>query len=222
MFNNCNSGTNGEAFFFRYIEPYIKVIFDVGCRYDSEFLEFMGDVHYFDPMPEFIEKMRGNVHNNNSYLNSVGLSDKAEDIWYYPKYQSFYDRIASCNSSDDQNKILLKTITGEEYMTDKNIPFVDFLKIDTEGHELSVIKGFNERIRDIKIVQFEYGGTFIDNNIKLAEVIDHLRNHGFSQFSYLTPHGLTLITDFTDHYQYCNIVCINTRYIEQLPSFKFV
>jgi hypothetical protein len=28
-------------------------------------------------------------------------------------------------------------------------------------------------------------------------------------FSYLTNTGPVLITDFNDHYQYCNIVCVN-------------
>jgi hypothetical protein len=33
--------------------------------------------------------------------------------------------------------------------------------------------------------------------------------NGFYKFSYLTSYGTEIITDFNDHYQYCNIVCIN-------------
>ena len=62
---------------------------------------------------------------------------------------------------------------------------------------------------DDHIIQFEYGGTFLDNNTKLIDVIKYLENKNFYKFSYLTNNGPTLITDFNDHYQYCNIVCIN-------------
>jgi hypothetical protein len=74
---------------------------------------------------------------------------------------------------------------------------------------LNVLKGFGDFLKNIKIIQFEYGGTFLDNNIKLIEVKEYLEQHGFYKFSYLTYDGPKIITDFYDHYQYCNIVCIN-------------
>jgi hypothetical protein len=61
----------------------------------------------------------------------------------------------------------------------------------------------------VKIVQFEYGGTFKDNKVKLSEVIDYLKEFGFFDFSYLTSMGMDKIENFNDHYQYCNIVCFN-------------
>ncbi len=63
-------------------------------------------------------------------------------------------------------------------------------------------------IKIVKIIQFEYGGTFLDNNIKLIDVIVYLRKYNFSNFFiYITNNSLIYITDFNDHYQYCNIVC---------------
>ena len=64
-------------------------------------------------------------------------------------------------------------------------------------------------LQNVKIIQFEYGGTFLDNNLKLIDVIQYLESKGFYKFSYLTYYGTVLITDFSDHYKYCNIVCIN-------------
>jgi len=40
MFGDCNSKTNGEEKFFIDIKDKINVIFDVGCRQDSEFINF--------------------------------------------------------------------------------------------------------------------------------------------------------------------------------------
>ena len=53
----------------------------------------------------------------------------------------------------------------------------------------------------------------MDNNTKLVDVINYLKENGFYKFSYLTNYGTELIYDFSDHYQYCNIVCINKNSI---------
>jgi FkbM family methyltransferase len=210
MFNNCDSKTNGEYKFYMDIKDNINVIFDVGCRSDSEFIRFGGEVHYFDPVNEFIENLKKQTFlNKTSCFNNFGLGEDNKEIYYYPKYQSFYDRINSCSVSDDNNKILLHIKKGKDYMIKNNIKNIDFIKIDTEGYELSVLQGFEDCLENVKIIQFEYGGTFLDNEKKLMDVIHYLEQKGFYKFSYLTNDGTVLITDFTDHYQYCNIVCIN-------------
>jgi FkbM family methyltransferase len=210
MFNDCNSKTNGEERFFLEIKDKINVIFDVGCRSDSEFVVFTGEVHYFDPVNDFIEELK-RVKNLNkcSYYNNFGLGKEDKHLYYYPRYQSFYDRVNSCHISDDSNKFLLEIKQAKDYIIQNNIENIDFLKIDTEGYELNVLQGFGEYLKNIKIIQFEYGGTFLDNNTKLIDVKNYLEEHGFYKFSYLTGQGPVLITDFEDHYQYCNIVCIN-------------
>jgi FkbM family methyltransferase len=210
MFNNCDSKTNGEEKFFMDIKNNINIMFDVGCRSDSEFINFSGEVHYFDPVESFIETLKNQtILNKKSYFNNFGLGSENKELYYYPRYQSFYDRVNSCVISDDSNKILLHIKKGKDYVIDNNIQNIDFLKIDTEGYELEVLQGFDDFLENIKIIQFEYGGTFLDNNTKLIDVIKYLENNNFYKFSYLTNTGTTLITDFNDHYQYCNIVCIN-------------
>jgi len=210
MFNNCHSSTNGENRFFMNIKDKINVIFDVGCRSDTEFIHFTGEVHYFDPVNDFIEQLKKqNNINKSSYFNNFGLGHEESELYYYPKYQSFYDRVNSCHVSDDANKIVLKIKKAADYIRDNNIKSIDFLKIDTEGYELNVLQGFEDTLENVKIVQFEYGGTYLDNNRKLIDVIRYLEEKGFYKFSYLTSYGTELIKDFNDHYQYCNIVCIN-------------
>ena len=162
MFNNCVSKTNGEEKFFMSIKDNIHVVFDVGCRSDSEYINFCGEVHYFDPVHEFIENLKNQTNvNSTSYFNNFGLGDENKEIYYYPRYQSFYDRTKSCHISDDANKKLLHIKKGYDYVINKNMKKIDFLKIDTEGYEFNVLKGFGEFIKNINIIQFEYGGTFL-------------------------------------------------------------
>jgi FkbM family methyltransferase len=209
MFNNSDPSTNGEIQFCKNIYNKVNIIFDVGCK-DSHFIHFHGEVHYFDPVDENIEKLEvKRNYNSGSYFNIFGLGNENAQLYYYPAYDSFYDRVSSCMVSDASNKVLLHIKKGKDYVTDNNIKSIDFLKIDTEGYELNVLKGFEEFLENVKIIQFEYGGTFLDNNTKLSDVITYLTSMGFHKFSYLTDKEPVLITDFNDHYQYCNIVCVH-------------
>ena len=56
-----------------------------------------------------------------SNFNNFGLGDENKDLYYYPKYESFYDRINSCHISDDSNKILLNIKKGKDYVVNNNI-----------------------------------------------------------------------------------------------------
>ncbi len=209
-FNNCNCNTNGEKHFYEKIKDDIDVIFDIGCRNDTLFTNFQGQVHYFDPVKEFIDKLSVKPNNNReSYFNNFGLSDENGEQFYYPKYQSFFDRVNSCGVSDNANKVVLKLRKAKDYIAENGVTSIDFVKIDTEGYELKVIQGFEDEIDKVKIVQFEYGGTFKDSGSKLIDVIKYLEQHNFHNFNYLINGGMTPITDFEDHYQYCNIVCFN-------------
>lgn len=206
-FTSCDAETNGERLFWETNKDNFRVVFDVGCRKDSLFYDWNGEVHYFDPVKEFIDELSKHVLNKPSFLNNFGLSDKNEIIPYYPSYQSFFNRTVSCKKDDSPNRINLEVKKAIDYVNEKSINSIDFLKIDTEGHELHVLKGFEDKLNIVKTIQFEYGGTFLDNNIKLIDLISYLESFGFSNFSYLTNSGIQKITDFRDHYTYCNIVC---------------
>lgn len=207
---NCNPATNGEDLFYNNIKDKINIIFDVGSCDDSTYINFTGEVHYFDPVNEYIEKLKVKENlNRKSYFNNFGLGNENKSSYYYPRYTSFYNRIASCAINDDENKIILNIKKAKSYIDENNIKNIDFLKMDTEGYELQILEGFEDFLKHIKIIQFEYGGTNIDNNVKLIDMINFLKLHGFYKFAYLTKYGTELLTDFNDHYEYCNIVCIN-------------
>jgi FkbM family methyltransferase len=174
--NNCNSKTNGESKFLREIEGKINVIFDVGCRYDTEFTMFHGEVHYFDPVTDYIENLKTQYNANKiSYFNNVGLGNENKELYYYPLYQSFYDRTNSCGVSNNSEKRSLTIKKAKDYIIEKKVGSIDFLKIDTEGHEFDVLLGFEDFLEKVKIIQFEYGETFLDNNRKLIDVITYLQ-----------------------------------------------
>ena len=204
-----NPNTNGEVTFFNTIKDQAKIVFDVGCANESIFLDCACEVHYFDPDPSLIERLSAQPNKNSTAVfNAVGLGEETKEIHYYPSHSSFIDRTLSRGFSDDANKVLMKIKCAKEYMTQSGVSSIDFLKIDVEGYELSVLKGFGDTLACVKYIQFEYGGTYIDSGVKLIEVVDYLKTLGFDRFSTLTMEGPVPITDFSDHYNYSNIICI--------------
>jgi FkbM family methyltransferase len=218
MFNNCNPNTNGEIAFHSKL-PKNLVIFDVGSRNDSWFLSYSGFVHYFDPDPNFIDELRSRPDNKNqkSAFNPFGLSDEAGLFSYYPKHQSFINRINSTGNDDSRNLIYLELRTAKEYILNQGIEHIHFLKIDTEGYEWKVMMGFSDCLDRVGFMQFEYGGTFQDTSTKLSSVVEWLRYKNFIKFYYLSSKGLIEINDFRDHYQYCNIICARAGGLLQKP-----
>lgn len=215
-FNNCDPETNGEIFFLNSIKHRIDIAFDVGCRSDSLLLNLNSNVHYFEPNPIFLNELKKDKNNKNtkSFFNNFGLGEIDKKITFYKNHQSFINRNKTLYNDTDTE--IFDVQSGKKYMQQQGIDFVDFLKIDTEGYEINVIQGFEDYISRIKIIQFEYGGTFIDANIKLIDIINILSKK-FTHFSYLDTKDIIPIQNYADHYKYCNIVCFNKNIITELP-----
>ena len=120
-------------------------------------VNFEGEVHYFEPVQEFIEALSAQPNKNRkSLFNNFGLGNENKELYYYPRYQSFFNRINSCGINDDMNKIMLNIKKAKDYIVEKDIKIIDFLKIDTEGYELYVLQDFEDFLKNVKIIQFEY------------------------------------------------------------------
>ena len=67
--------------------------------------------------------------------------------------------------------------TLDEFCDEHAIAHIDLLKLDTEGHELSVLTGAGGLLgsRSIEAIQFEFGGANIDSRTFLRDIVDVLR-----------------------------------------------
>ena len=96
----------------------------------------------------------------------------------------------------DTRKVSLQT--GDTFCRERGVDRIDFVKIDTEGGEWQVLRGFEAMLRDhrIKALQFEYGGAWIDARILLKDVFQLLGDRGY-RLGRIMPDGII----FSD--QYC-------------------
>jgi FkbM family methyltransferase len=134
----------------------INIVFDVGCRTDTEYYDLRPDLEYhlFEPNPEFYNQIK---LTSNTIINNYGLGDKEEYVEYFPYIQSFSLVEWRGHGGD---KYLVKTLDSYGVVP-------DFLKIDTEGYDYKVLLGATKSLPLIKYIQFEYW----DGVRKFAELL---------------------------------------------------
>ena len=71
------------------------------------------------------------------------------------------------------------------------------LKMDVEGHELDVLKGAKEALRDIEIIQFEFGGSNIDSKTYFQDFWYFFSKQNFQIFR-ITPSGPLRIHQYSE------------------------
>ncbi|SFB60110.1 FkbM family methyltransferase [Algoriphagus aquimarinus] len=166
----------------------INIVFDVGANVGIwstkiKSLKSNIEIHAFEPVPQTFKLLEHQLSSFQSVkTNRIALSDKKGLISfnYYPMssyLSSHFENTLGVNSL----KIEVETITGDEYCRDNSIHEIDFLKIDTEGFESNVLKGFNQMLKEnkIRIIQFEYGQMAIDSNFLLKDFFKFFEDRGY-------------------------------------------
>ena len=154
--------TEGEYYFFEKIIDDCNIIFDVGVRDDIHYLNLIKgkEFHLFEPNTQFYERLLSNIKNNTTssdnkvITNNFGLGNESGDFMYYHNTQSFTKLITHVHS-DVNNISTFKIVSLGDYILDKGISNIDFIKIDTEGHELDVLyANINFVKENVKYIQF--------------------------------------------------------------------
>ena len=191
-----------EINFVNYVNKSINknnlILFDVGSNrglYVDLFLKFDHNVqiHMFEPIKSLYDGLYEKFKSNNIFINNIAISNKIGESIFCELTSPVTDGCSSLIERPVFNercwsyvKKMVKTNTIDNYCRTYNIEYIDFLKIDVEGAELSVLEGSINMLKGkkIKYIQFEYGNTFSDANIKLLDVYNLVINFGYKLFNY--------------------------------------
>ena len=150
----------------------INYIFDVGSHRGESIdyfikLKNLKKIQSFEPQKDIFLILKKKYKNNNKViLNQIALSQNEN-------YKDFYINDLSSTSSFSRlnkkslwlkiknkilnkknpiiNKIKIRSLTIDKFIKQKKIKKIDLLKIDTEGHELEVLKGALKTIQEHKV-----------------------------------------------------------------------
>jgi FkbM family methyltransferase len=226
--------TNGEEWYLRRLglpAGEIKCVFDVGANVGDWLLLCRryspgATIHAFEIAPPTFDKLQEKTgHLPNIVLNPVGLSDRNDEIdVYYSGKQDGLTTAFKENLGVDfrmqgdkpiQPKLILaRVIRGDDYVKQHGIETIDVLKIDVEGMEESVLKGFQDTFsqRRIRLVQFEYNTTNIVSKFLLRDA-----HQFFARFDYRLGKLYPNYVDFRNynyrHEDFCgpNLIAIRNE-----------
>lgn len=180
------------------------------------------EVHVFEPSQTNIEALRSRFSNNNKVIvNEFGLSDVNSESTLYSDSNGSGLASLSKRRLDhfDINFNLeerIRLIRFDEYW-ENNIKnkYIDLFKIDVEGHELDVLNGVGNRIDDIKIVQFEFGGCNIDSRTYFQDFWYYFREHDFDiyRISPVGPMKIMKYREQDERFITTNYFAVNKRLI---------
>lgn len=176
----------------------VNTIFDVGCNVGewsrmARSLYPDASIHMFEVVPQTFKKMlSNNVLDDNIHPNNFGLSNTMGTIPM--KIRADNDRVStSVLSLRHDNSFISEglVVPGDTYCRVHNIQYIDYLKIDTEGHEYSVMEGFTQMFQQEKIgcIQFEYGYISILTKKLLIDFYQLLTPYNFV-LGKITPEGV--------------------------------
>lgn len=206
-----NHITNGELWFWDLIKTKVNLLFDVGIKDRIVYPKHKGLVqHCFEPNITSYDNVKSKA-DSNIIINYLALGNTKMTANYYSHSQSINKRVyygcdekCSCRNHVDMT-------TVDQYCSDNKISQIDFLKINTEGYELEILKGATKMLPRIKFIQFAYGGTYPDNNITLADVYKFLHANGYTFIYLLQPDHMTKCDKPIENYKYCNYVACKVQ-----------
>lgn len=183
--------SNYEVKLTKFLIKYLKetdVFYDIGANYGFYTylaLEFVKEVHLFEPIPEVFEILELNLKGKkNVHLNKVALGDreKEEDFYFVEQGSGKSTLIESALKYIyfPYRKIKVKIITLDEYVKNHTPP--TFLKLDVEGAESLVIEGGSNFLKNfspaisMEVWSKERGGKISQ------KAIEKLRSLGYNSY----------------------------------------
>jgi FkbM family methyltransferase len=213
---SINADENGESLLIETMAPMSHCFVDVGANvgtWSHAFARSMptsGKGFSFEPSLHTSEILRKNLKEcPNIEVIQIALSDVVGTASFYndPK-SSQLSRINLEPSDNIEQHHTVSVSTIDVELSKRDISYVDFLKIDTEGHDLLVLKGANHYLHSQKIglIQFEYNRPWKQTSSTLTAATNLLRGFGYKVYL-LRSTGLHPVDDRLDEYfTYSNYV----------------
>lgn len=184
------------------------IIFDVGANigdYSLKCLNYIknSEVHAFEPSKKTFEILQRNLSGKKILLHNVGFGNKKEKKTLYSNKDgsgiaSVYKRDLDYLGIKMNKKEEINLETLDNFCKKAKIDSIDFLKLDVEGHEVKVLEGAGEMLKNrmIKKIQFEFGGCNIDSRTFFKDFWNILNeNYNFYR---ITNTGLIPIKKYSE------------------------
>lgn len=181
----------------------IKTFFDVGANTGQSVEELApyynpSDIHCFEPLKSTFLELKGNLasHKGSVQLNQMAVgSEKKSVVVVSPSPASPLAKISECpelpehqtTDTEVHRSHSVEMTTLDEYCKKNGVENISFLKIDTEGYDLNVLKGtrllFEQKRVDI--FQVEVGMNILnETHESIQSFLDFANKYNYHPFGF--------------------------------------
>lgn len=193
------------------------IVFDIGANIGYYTLLFShlvgknGQVHAFEPLPPTFIKLSQKIDKekkyNNLYLNNAAVSNLDGIVnMYMPDNDHRQASLTTHNCGSWQNAKNInsyecRVLKLDDYIKDRQIPGLNFIKIDVEGAELLALQGAIQAISNYwPIIYLEICIEWTKNfSYTPLKIINFLKDLGYSKF-YLVSNKIQIMSEVSQEY----------------------
>jgi FkbM family methyltransferase len=148
-------------------------------------------LHAFEPDARAFGRLASALEDACASLNPVALSDRRGTSAFHVVAPAAGTNSLHPAPGTRMTAETVPTITLDSYAARSGIPGFALVKIDTEGHDLTVLRGARTLLADhrIAVVQFEYNHRWVFARAFLRDAFDLLAGLGY-RVGKLTPKGV--------------------------------
>ncbi len=228
VFNYQSFRISGEFYLVRKLLPKLfagksdLVFFDVGANegnYSETLLSAFPDstVYSFEPHGKTFQRLEARLAGRGNAFN-YGLGDAEATLQLYDvgndegtSHASLYPDVVSEIHHKPVNSVEVEIRVLDDVAAELKLDRIDFLKIDTEGNELSVLKGASCLLTEgrVGIIHFEFNEMNVISGCFMREFSLMLKNYRLFR---LLPNALLEIEGMpvlTEIFGFQNVVAIN-------------
>lgn len=188
------------------------IVFDVGANIGNWTISLLNklqskklndiEVHAFEPNVSTFNSLKKNIEKHimgkTVKLIPKGCSSSTGfDTMYLASTNSGSNSLYIGNVHSEKETIRIEKTTIESYCQENAISKIDFIKSDTEGHEVEVIKGAKKLFdqEKISVFQFEYNLTWLYSRCFIKDVFDLFNGTPYF-IGKISPKGLQLYKEW--------------------------
>lgn len=152
---------------------------------------------------------------------NLGLSSRSDSTVMYTYeddlitgHASVYrDALSVLHRSNRIREVEFKSMTLDEFAEQHHVDFIDFLKIDTEGHEMDILRGATRMLagNKIRVIQFEFNEMNIVSRVFLKDFYDLLEGFSFYRLDSNRLIGLGAYQSINEIFKFQNLLAVNDR-----------
>lgn len=167
----------------------MSTIFDIGANVGKTAAKYRAtfpnaDIYSFEPVSSTFEELAKRMSGKQIKCYNLALSSKSGVASIMSKPFSLNNRIVSPKAGETET---VKTVTGDEFCSGIKIRHINYVKVDTEGHDLKVVLGFSDMLRGnaIDLMELEVGLNSINKlHVPLDSAVSAMRFFGYEIFSF--------------------------------------